>query len=34
MPHEALRQATLRFKSEIDSDPKYWAAFSIFGVPY
>ncbi|MDY2588335.1 CHAT domain-containing protein [Winogradskyella aquimaris] len=34
MPHEALRQATLRFKSEIDNDPKYWAAFSIFGVPY
>jgi CHAT domain-containing protein len=34
MPHEGLRQAIFKFKSEINSDPKYWAAFSIFGVPY
>lgn len=33
-PHEALRKAILKYKSEIINDPKYWAAFSIFGVPY
>ncbi|OBX21982.1 MULTISPECIES: CHAT domain-containing protein [Bizionia] len=33
-PHEALRQAILKYKSEVNNDPKYWAAFSIFGVPY
>jgi CHAT domain-containing protein len=32
-PHEALRQAILKFKKQ-DMDPRYWAAFSLFGVPY
>lgn len=34
MPHAALRNAILKYKSEINDDPKFWAAFSIFGVPY
>ncbi|WP_111683421.1 CHAT domain-containing protein [Winogradskyella tangerina] len=34
MPHEALRTAILKYKNEINDDPKHWAAFSIFGVPY
>ncbi|MBT8260715.1 MAG: CHAT domain-containing protein [Flavobacteriaceae bacterium] len=34
MPHEALRNAILKYKAEVNDDPKYWAAFSIFGVPY
>ena len=34
MPHEALRQAILTYKSEIDNNPNYWAAFAIFGIPY
>ena len=34
MPHEALRNAILKYKNEINDDPKYWAAFSVFGVPY
>ena len=34
MPHEALRKAILNYKNEVNADPKYWAAFSIFGVPY
>jgi CHAT domain-containing protein len=34
MPHEALRQAILKYKNTVNNDPKYWAAFSIFGVPY
>ncbi|WP_406685481.1 CHAT domain-containing protein [Seonamhaeicola sp. MEBiC1930] len=34
MPHGALRNAILKYKSEINDDPKYWAAFSVFGVPY
>ena len=34
MPHEALRNAILKYKLEINNDPKYWAAFSVFGVPY
>jgi hypothetical protein len=33
-PHEALRQAILKYKAEINSNPMYWAAFSIFGAPY
>ncbi len=33
-PHESLRNAVLKYKNEINSDPKYWAAFSIFGAPY
>lgn len=33
-PHESLRNAILKYKKEVNSDPKYWAAFSIFGVPY
>lgn len=31
-PHEAFRQAVLRFRKE-QKDPVYWAAFSLFGVP-
>tara|TARA_R110001606_G_C15324553_1_gene644949 strand:+ start:137 stop:1468 length:1332 start_codon:yes stop_codon:yes gene_type:complete len=34
MPHAALRNAILKYKKEVNDDPKYWAAFSIFGVPY
>lgn len=34
MPYEAWRQAVLRFKKEVDADPRYWAAFMFFGVPY
>ncbi|MCX6282248.1 MAG: CHAT domain-containing protein [Bacteroidetes bacterium] len=34
MPHEALRKAILKYKSEINPSPSYWAAFSIFGMPY
>ena len=34
MPHEALRSAILKYKNEINDDPKHWGAFSIFGVPY
>ncbi|RNC86714.1 MAG: CHAT domain-containing protein [Winogradskyella sp.] len=34
MPHEALRRAILNYKNNVNDDPKYWAAFSIFGVPY
>ena len=34
LPHEAMRAAILRFKSEVNPDPKYWASFSIFGIPY
>lgn len=33
-PHESLRKAILKYKNEINNDPKYWSAFSIFGVPY
>ncbi len=34
MPHEALRQAILTYKSNYNNNPNYWAAFSIFGMPY
>lgn len=34
MPHEALRQAILTYKNEINDNPNYWAAFSIFGIVY
>lgn len=34
MPHSALRKAILKYKREVNKDPKYWAAFSLFGVPY
>lgn len=34
MPHEALRKAILKYKNEVNSDPYYWSAFMIFGVPY
>lgn len=34
MPHEALRQAILKYKNDINKDPYYWSAFMIFGVPY
>jgi len=34
MPHEALRQAILKYKNEVNSDPYFWSAFMIFGVPY
>ena len=34
MPHAALRNAVLKYKKEVNEDPKYWAAFSLFGVPY
>ena len=34
MPHEALRSAILNYKENVNDHPKYWAAFSIFGVPY
>lgn len=34
MPHTALRNAILKYKKEVNDDPKYWAAFSLFGVPY
>lgn len=33
-PHEALRLAAIKYKNTINEDPKYWASFSIFGVPY
>jgi CHAT domain-containing protein len=33
-PHEALRQAILEYKKNINPDPRYWAAFSIIGIPY
>jgi CHAT domain-containing protein len=33
-PHEALRLAILKYKNKFNSDPKYWASFSIFGIPY
>ena len=31
--YEALRQAILRFKKEIDPNPNYWASFQFFGIP-
>ena len=34
MPDAALTDAILEYKNNLKSDPKYWAAFSIFGVPY
>lgn len=34
MPHEAIRQAILTYKSNFNNNPNYWAAFSIFGIPY
>ena len=34
MPHEALRKAILTYKNDINNDPNYWAAFSIFGIVY
>jgi CHAT domain-containing protein len=34
MPHAALRKAILTYKSMFNSNPNYWAAFSIFGTPY
>jgi CHAT domain-containing protein len=34
MPHEALRQAILTYKKDINDNPNYWAAFSIFGIAY
>lgn len=34
MPHSALRNAILKYKKDVNDDPKYWAAFSLFGVPY
>lgn len=34
MPHEALRSAIVKYKNERDADPGYWAAFSIFGIPF
>lgn len=33
-PHESLRNAILKYKKEVNKDPKYWASFSIFGIPY
>ena len=33
-PHEAMRQAMIFYRNNIDPNPKNWAAFSIFGVPY
>lgn len=33
-PHEAIRKAVIKYKTEINSDPRYWAAFSVFGIPY
>ncbi|NRB61097.1 MAG: CHAT domain-containing protein [Winogradskyella sp.] len=33
-PHQALRNVILKYKKEVNPDPKYWAAFSIFGAPY
>lgn len=33
-PHASLRNAILKYKKEVNSDPKYWASFSIFGIPY
>ena len=34
-PSEALRQTILEYrKQNPDSSPRYWAAFSVFGVPY
>ena len=33
-PHEALRTAIVKYKKEVNNDPKYWASFSIFGIPY
>ena len=32
-PHESFRNAILTYKKDINPDPKYWAAFSIFGIP-
>lgn len=34
MPNEALRRAILKYKTQVNNDPKYLTAFSIFGVPY
>ena len=34
MPHAALRKAILTYKNNFHNHPNYWAAFSIFGVPY
>lgn len=33
-PHASLRNAILKYKNEVNNDPKYWASFSIFGIPY
>jgi CHAT domain-containing protein len=32
-PYDAFRTAVIRFKKQ-NPDPEYWAAFSMFGVPY
>ena len=34
MPHEALRQAILKYRKDVSDNPNYWACFSIFGIPY
>ena len=34
MPHDALRKAILKYRREVSDDPNYWAAFTLFGVPY
>ncbi len=34
-PQEALRQAILEYrKNNKNANPKYWASFSVFGIPY
>ena len=32
--HTALQAAVIRYKTEVNEDPRYWASFSLFGVPY
>lgn len=32
--HTSLQAAIIRYKKQINKDPRFWASFSLFGVPY
>lgn len=32
--HTALQAAVRRYKTDVNEDPRYWASFSLFGIPY
>ncbi len=32
-PHESLKKAILNFRNNVSDNPKFWGAFSLFGLP-